>query len=542
MSYLAVGSVTQSIAALLLSKLNKPPLMGAGATFRVTTLPPDDDRVTDATGVNLSLYRIYENPSTRNMVRRGTTDQPLSNSKPPLSLVLSYLLTAYVQKAAGTPQDDITTHQLLGNAMAILHDYPVLNDIHDADFDADVDAQFPPELRTAFDKVKITTLPTSMEEFAHIWTGFGKAYRLSVAYQVSLIEIGPTTPIVLPAPNVQSTAVGTKTFGGPQIVSVVPQSGPAGTIVAITGQNLQQVGAETTVQVGDDLFTEDELLSLTASQIQLAIPTAPQTGPRLPITVACGGRQTQPSVYTVTPWITSVVPLRGITGIPITIPIVTASGAAVQIDVDGNPATVTVDPQGKFVSALVPTAIAANGSKLVVLTLDGQRSNARVFEVLPLITAVAITTNPAPLSTTVSVTGERLNGQDVSVVIGGLAIRVGANASATTLNATVDRALPATTPVTVNVDGVVSNTIPPRLDTVVPSSAFVGDTVVLNGDSLSGRNVIVSFNAVPVVIGAQSFSSRMKATIPAGLPVGVAQISVSVDGRVTDSVPITVEG
>ena len=41
MSYLAVGSVTQSIAALLLSKLNKPPLMGATATFRVTTLPPD---------------------------------------------------------------------------------------------------------------------------------------------------------------------------------------------------------------------------------------------------------------------------------------------------------------------------------------------------------------------------------------------------------------------------------------------------------------------------------------------------------------------
>ena len=208
MSYLAVGSVTKSIAALLTSKLNKPPLMGVGATFTVTTLPPDDDRVNDQTGVNLSLYRIHENPCTKNMGWRGTKTAPLSNSKPPLSLILSYLLTAYVQKAGGTSQDDITTHQLLGNAMAILHDYPVLNDIHDADFDASVDTQFAPELRESFEKIKISILPTSMEEFAHIWTGFGKAYRLSIAYRVSLVEIGPTTPIVLPAPSVQSTAVG----------------------------------------------------------------------------------------------------------------------------------------------------------------------------------------------------------------------------------------------------------------------------------------------------------------------------------------------
>jgi hypothetical protein len=35
MTYLAVGSVTRSIAELLGKKLNKPPLMGAGVAFRV---------------------------------------------------------------------------------------------------------------------------------------------------------------------------------------------------------------------------------------------------------------------------------------------------------------------------------------------------------------------------------------------------------------------------------------------------------------------------------------------------------------------------
>jgi hypothetical protein len=542
MSYLAVGSVTQSIAALLSSKLNKPPLMGVDATFRVTTLPPDDDRVNDQTGVNLSLYRIHEDPFTKNMAWRGTRTNPLTSSKPPLSLSLSYLLTAYVQKVGGTPQDDITTHQLLGNAMAILHDYPVLNDIHDADFDANVDSQFPPELRTAFDKIKITMLPTSMEEFAHIWTGFGKAYRLSVTYQVSLVEIGPTTPLVLPAPNVQSTGVGMNTFAGPQIVSVTPGSGPAGTIITITGQKLQQAGVATTVQVGDDLFTEDELLSVSDSEIQLAIPTAPQTGPMLAITVACGDRQTQPSVFTVTPWISAIVPLRGITGIPVTIPIPLPAGAAVQVDVDGTPATVTVDPLGQFVTAIIPTTITTNGSHLVGLTLNGQRSNARVFEVLPLVTTETVTSNPAPLSTTIALTGERLDGQDVSVLVGGLLIRAGVNPNPTSLSVTVDRALAVTTPVSVTVDGVVSNTIPPSLDNVNPSSAFIGDTVMLTGDSLSGRNVIVNFNAVPVALGAQPFNSRMKVTVPAGLPLGVVQISVSVDGRSTASIPFTVLG
>ena len=146
----------------------------------------------------------------------------------------------------------------------------------------------------------------------------------------------------------------------------------------------------------------------------------------------CGDRQTSPSVYTVTPWINAVVPLRGITGIPITIPIDLPAGALVQVDVDGNPATVTVDPQGQFVTAVIPTAITTNGSQLVVLTLNGQRSNARAFEALPLISTVTVTTTAAPLTTTITITGERLNGQDVSVTIGGLLIRVGANPTTTT--------------------------------------------------------------------------------------------------------------
>lgn len=542
MSYLAVGSVTKSIAELLSAKLNKPPLMGAGVTFRVTTLPPDDDRVSDETGLNLFLYRIHENPFTKNMDWRGDKLNPVQNGKPPLSLTLTYLMTAYITKAGGTPQDDITTHQLMGNAMSVLHDYPVLNDIHDSDFDAGLDTQFAPELRNAFEKVKVTLLPTTMEEFSKIWTGLNKPYRLSVAYEVSLVEIGPIVPAAPPAPSVQQAALQLSTIGTPAIGSVAPASGTAGAAVTIRGSRFQQAGAPTSVQVGGDVFTEDQLTSISDTQIQLTIPTAPQTGPRLPIVVTAGGRSSQAAVYTVTPWIPIVTPLRGITGIPITIPIALPPAAAVQVSVGGGAAAVTLDPQGKFVTAVVPTAIADNGPTPVVLTLNGQPSNTRIFEVLPLITGVTITTSAAPVSTTVTVDGERLNGQEVDVNIGGLLIAGGANGNAAQVAVTVQRTLPATTPVTVTVDGSESNPLPARLDSIVPSSAFGGDALVLNGAGLSGRHVIVSFGATTGDLGAQPFASRIRLNAPSTLAAGAVMVSVSVDGRVTNQTPLAVLG
>jgi hypothetical protein len=542
MSYLAVGSVTQSIATLLASKLNKPPLMGTGTTFRVTALPPDDDRVNDQTGVNLFLYRIHEDPFTKNMGWRGDKTNPVRNGPPPLSLNLSYLLTPYVQKTGGTAQDDITAHQVLGNAMAILHDYPVLNDIHDSDFDANLDTQFPAELRNAFDKIKITMMPGTLEELSKIWTGLIKAYRLSVAYEVSLVEIGPTKPIPLPAAGAQTFAVGVNTLAAPQIISVQPQSGPAGSTVTIRGANLQRPGNQTSVQAGADIFSENELLSVSPTEIQFVIPAAPQGGPQLPVIVSAGGSQSQPSVYNVTPWISRVTPLRGITGIPVTIPIALPAAATVQVNIGGMAATTTVDPQNQFVTAVVPTTIAANGPQPLTLTLNGQNSNALVFEVLPAIGSVTVTTSAAPVSTTITIVGERLSGQDVSALVGGLLIQGGANADATQLVLTVERSLAATTPVTVTVDGSISNTIPPRLDGISPASAFAGDPVMLTGDSLSGRNVSVNFDAVSVNLGPQPFISRMQVNIPETQAPGLAQVTVTVDGQVTNPASLKVLG
>src|SRR5262249_39765298 len=110
MSYLAIGLVTRAIAQLLAGKLNKPPLMGSTAIFRVTAIAPDDDRVDAADGVNLFLYRISESPFARNMDWRGDPSNPITVKRSPVAVTLSYLMTAYAKKGDATAQDDITAH------------------------------------------------------------------------------------------------------------------------------------------------------------------------------------------------------------------------------------------------------------------------------------------------------------------------------------------------------------------------------------------------------------------------------------------------
>jgi hypothetical protein len=181
----------------------------------------------------------------------------------------------------------------------------------------------------------------------------------------------------------------------------------------------------------------------------------------------------------------------------------------------------------------------------VVLVLnDGtvKRINALSFEVLPLITDVAVTTTVAPASTTITITGERLSAADASAQIGDLLLSKGKNTTAAQLVVQTDRILSITTPVTAIVDGTSSNTLPSQLDQVVPAAAFAGDTVMLLGRGLSGRSVAVSFGGTVANLGGQPLAGRFSVRIPSGLAAGATTIKVTVDGRDTNTVSFTVNG
>ncbi|MBD2511489.1 DUF4255 domain-containing protein [Nostoc sp. LEGE 12447] len=187
---LAIAAVTSTLRYILDRRFNS---QGSGSVL-VTTKPLDKAREQNGDNnkdqVNLFLYQTRENAAWKNMdlpsqVKLGETGQP------PLALNLYYLLTAYAQNE---DYPDPTSHTLLGEAMSAFHDYPILNpqDIQNALPTADLGNQI--------EKVRITTQPLNLDELSKLWTTFQTQYRISTAYEVSVVLIDSTRLTKTPPP------------------------------------------------------------------------------------------------------------------------------------------------------------------------------------------------------------------------------------------------------------------------------------------------------------------------------------------------------
>lgn len=187
---LAIAAVTSTLRYILDRRLNS---QGSGSVL-VTTKPLDKAREQNGDNnknqVNLFLYQTRENANWKNMdlpyqVKSGETGQP------PLALNLYYLLTAYAQNE---DHPEPTSHTLLGEAMSVFHDYPILNpqDIQDVLPAANLDNQI--------EKIRITSQPLSLDELSKLWTIFQTQYRISTAYEVCVVLIDSSRPTKTPLP------------------------------------------------------------------------------------------------------------------------------------------------------------------------------------------------------------------------------------------------------------------------------------------------------------------------------------------------------
>jgi hypothetical protein len=190
--------VTPHLAIAAVSATLRKRLHGATGAW-VTVRPPDAARTAGDEGrqqLNLFLYHALPNAAWRNLSppgQGGAFDPGL----PPLALNLYYLITAYDDL-----QNEQAAHALLGQAMSLLHDFPVLDrdEIEDAIAgDADLrDAA----LARQFEHVRLTWQPLSLEDLSKIWTGSQSHFRMSVAYEASVVLIdskreSPAGPPVL---------------------------------------------------------------------------------------------------------------------------------------------------------------------------------------------------------------------------------------------------------------------------------------------------------------------------------------------------------
>lgn len=476
MSYEAINQVTRGLRRLLVTQLTQ---ISPGAV--VTLLPPGDS-LPEVSGINLYLYRVMESPFTRNRNWPGDRVTAPTN-QPALGLQLFYLVTPLGTRPTNDSDTGDDAHTMLGLAMRTLQENPVLNDVHLPTFEAD--SELPDFLLNSYEQIKMMLLPTSIEELSKIWATINQPYRLSVAYEVSLVEIAPTPPPPVGGGIVLTTGVDVITFDPPRLSELIPALGPlarvpGATVVAntlrIDGFGLTFPGQSAIVRVGGQQVQTIPLSPPTDESLLVTLPTDVDGGPQVDVTVKLNGRTSRPLVFTVNPWLTSVTPIRtaldpargpadltlNLEGIGFTPP------AAVRFEGPGPATTVgAFDPGGTDTrqSITIPAGL-ANGVYRVRLVLgDGPSSatNSRTLEVIPRLDI------PVGVSTTVvdgdnvhrlTIDGARLNGSDVRAILDGATYQTGANANPVQFVLTLGRLLNAGTHrIALNVNGQVSRTI-----------------------------------------------------------------------------------
>ena len=184
----AIAAVTATLTNMIQSAVSADATVSSGT---VTARPPDRARQGAAVNqVNLFLYRTSIDAAWRNQDPPGI--RPGEVGQPPLPLVLSYLITAY-----GENDDEILAHRLLGIAMGVLNDRPLLSR-------AQIASALPApgsDLENQVERVRITPDPRPQDEISRMWTTFGTGYRLSVSYDAAVVLIDSTRPVKPQAPD-----------------------------------------------------------------------------------------------------------------------------------------------------------------------------------------------------------------------------------------------------------------------------------------------------------------------------------------------------
>jgi len=182
----AIAAVTSTLRNLLTSAaLEDPELLDT----TVTTQPPGMARNSnDANQLNLFLYSTSIDTAFSNSPMPGLTKNG-ETGMPPLALVLKYLITAY-----GRNNDDVNGHRLMGRSMSALHDHPLLGR-------EEIQAALPDtDLHNQVERLRITHNVLSVDDMSKLWTSFQSEYRLSTAYEVSVVLIESARPAKTPLP------------------------------------------------------------------------------------------------------------------------------------------------------------------------------------------------------------------------------------------------------------------------------------------------------------------------------------------------------
>lgn len=242
---LAIAAATRTLRNLLMTQM--PVLDSDLSDLEVTTQPLDVARKgISKAQLNLYLYQVVYNAAWRNLDMPGRTLAGEA-AQPALALNLHYLITAW---GRGESDTDAVNHRVLAAAMSTLHDRPVLdgNDIRNALPDND--------LANQIERIRCTPLPQSIDEISKLWTAFQTNYRVSSAYEATVVLIDGQGPSRANLPVLRRGAQDQGVFSS---VSAAP---------ALTALALPQ--QQTAARLGDSIVLRGRQLTVTNAMLRFS--------------------------------------------------------------------------------------------------------------------------------------------------------------------------------------------------------------------------------------------------------------------------------
>ncbi len=242
----AIGMVSESLRNLLIGEMR--------LASKVTILAPDETG--DEQRINLFLYKVQENTTLKNMDWNVKIGDPTKIIPPPLSLNLFYLMTPYAPNDTLTGTGNATAHAILGEAMRVFYENPIVPQKY-----------LVSGLVDAREQIKIIYNTLNLEELSQIWSTFTQPFRLSVLYEVSVVQLDmlPISEKTMAARVRQIGDINVEApFRPPVVEGIDPVTGNTGTVINFHGRNLSGWKAYVTmmgrlllngIELTDDVFS-----------------------------------------------------------------------------------------------------------------------------------------------------------------------------------------------------------------------------------------------------------------------------------------------
>jgi hypothetical protein len=171
--YDAIQLVSERIRMLVgdaLTEIPDPANLNPQAELTDLRPPPSGTPPT----VAVFLYEVVEDPSLRNRGRNERLNGArYESAKAPLGLILRYLMVPY-------GGDRATEYAMLGKTLQALHQKSLL-----------VEAELPVGL-SPMEVCSVSLAPLTLEERTRVWWSISQPYRLSLNYEVRVVEIDVT--------------------------------------------------------------------------------------------------------------------------------------------------------------------------------------------------------------------------------------------------------------------------------------------------------------------------------------------------------------